>query len=134
MLGRVLGVSHANQCCFEKTDDRCENFLTGQSAPGEIAGDSAPDSGQGAAKGNHAVILGRIANFSPIFVVPKLFTAPSIAPRGLEMTVFAGANPNRFPRRGDRKAPDSVEKRAIPNPLSPGIDIIKFLLLSLHAA
>jgi hypothetical protein len=35
-----------------------------------------------------------------------------------------------LPTPGDRKAPDPIEKRAIPNPPSPGIDIIKFLLLS----
>ena len=125
----VFGVTNTDQCCFEKTHDRCENFFTRQTAPSKIAVDAAANLWQGTAKSNHAVILVRIAYFSPIGVIAKLFSAASIAARCLKVTVFTRADPDLFPSRGNGKASDAPKERRIPDPFPSGIRIVKFLVL-----
>src|SRR4029434_4011559 len=121
----IFVIPDANERRFEQTDDCGEHFLARQAAAAQIACDAPADFWQGTAESDHSIVLGLVAEISPIRMIAVLLTAADIAPGGLEVAIGIGTNPDIFPGRRNRQPLYSRKHVGVANSISAGIKISK---------
>lgn len=129
VAARILVIADPNKRRFKQMHDGREHLFTRQAAAGEIARDTPANLRQGTGESDCSPILGFVADFSPIRVIPILLTSAGIASRCLEMTIEVRAYPNILLRRRNRQTLNPLKDLETSNPFAAGVKIVKGALV-----
>src|SRR5262245_25334921 len=93
----VLLVADPQERDFQQPHDRGQHLRAWQTGTSQVRIEASLQSRQGMGKGDHAVVLGLIADRSPAAVIAVLFTAAGIAAGRLKMAVGTRTDPDVAP-------------------------------------
>jgi hypothetical protein len=124
VLAHVLRIADPDLRALEQAHDRGEHLLARHPGQSEMATNGSPDLRQRAGKGGHAIIFGAVARASPSFVIAVLFSAARVAPDGLEMPGWFGADPNFRPGRRNDDLTDSPKLCWTADAFAVGVHVV----------
>ena len=110
VLLAVLIIPDADSRIFQQADDAREHLLPRQSGSFEVAVRLFADLRQRLGKGEHAVVLDRVADLAPMRVVAILLAAPRVASGRLQVATRVGTDPDIAPGGRDGEPLDPVDR------------------------
>ena len=97
----IFEIANANEGGLKEPYYGGQHLCAGQARERHVLLQASTELWEDFAKGNHPVILGRIAHGAPARMIPVLLASPGVASSGLQVSIWARTDPHVRPCRRD---------------------------------